>query len=105
MVFYVIMVTFWTTLLMNKWTNIVMDDGWVHPLAKTLPSLVNNLWWNIVMDDVNLDEESLGKWQLLQHCKSIIPHKIYKGWPIMLGSHLVLATLQLRFTISVEQEN
>ena len=49
--------------LMNKWKNIVMDDGWVHPLAKTLPSLVNNMWWNIVMDDLNLDEKSLGKWQ------------------------------------------
>ena len=30
-------------LLMNKGTNIVMDDGQVHPLAKTLPSLVSNL--------------------------------------------------------------
>ena len=34
-----------------------MDDGWVHPLAKTLPSLVNNLCWNIVVDDWNLDEK------------------------------------------------
>ena len=41
---------------LNKWTNIVMDDGWVHPLAITLASLVSNLWWNIVMDDWNLDE-------------------------------------------------
>ena len=57
------MVTFQMTLLMNKWTNIVMDDGSVHPLAKTLPSLVSNLWWNIVMDDWNLDEKSLGKVQ------------------------------------------
>ena len=29
-------------LLMNKWTNIDMDDGWVHPLAQMPPSLVNN---------------------------------------------------------------
>ena len=36
-----------------------MDDGWVHALAKTLPSLVNNLWWKIVMDDSNLDEKPL----------------------------------------------
>ena len=50
------------TLLMNKWANISMDDGWVYPLAKNLPSFVNNLWWNIVMDDWNLDEKSLGKW-------------------------------------------
>ena len=42
---HVTMVTFWMTLIMNKWMNIVIDDGWVHPLARTLPSLVSNLWW------------------------------------------------------------
>ena len=31
------MVTFRMTLLIDKCTNILMDDGWVHPLAKTLP--------------------------------------------------------------------
>ena len=25
--------------------------GWVRPLAKPIPSVVNNLWWNCVMDD------------------------------------------------------
>ena len=79
MVFYVTMGTFRLTVLMNKWTNIVMDDGWVHPLAKTLPSLVSNLCWNVVMDDWNLDEKSLGKWQYLQHCKSIIPKYFIKN--------------------------
>ena len=44
-----------------------MDDEWVHPLAKTLPSLVTNLWWKIVMDDQDLDENSIDKWQYLQH--------------------------------------
>ena len=29
---------------MNKFTNTVMDDGGVHPLASTLPSPVSNLW-------------------------------------------------------------
>ena len=62
MVLYVTMVTFRMTLLVNKWTDIIMDDGWVHQLAKTSPSLVNNLWWNIIMDDCNLDEKSCGKW-------------------------------------------
>ena len=56
MVFYVTMVIFPMTLRMNKWTNTVTNDGWVHPSAKTLHSLVNKLWWNIVMDDCNLDE-------------------------------------------------
>ena len=51
------------TLLMNKWTNIVMDDGWVHSMTKTMPSLVSNLWYNIVMGDWMLDENLLGKWQ------------------------------------------
>ena len=61
--------------LMNKWRITVMDDGWVRPLAKTLPSLVGNLWWNIFMDEWNLDEISLGKWQQLQHYNFIIIHK------------------------------
>ena len=49
------------TLLMNKWTIIVMDDGWVHPLGKN-PTFffVNNLWWNIVMDDWHLVENPVG---------------------------------------------
>ena len=46
---------------MNKWTNIVMDDEWVHPLANILPSIVNNLWWNIVMNDWYLDEKAFVK--------------------------------------------
>ena len=41
--------------------NTLIVDGWVHPLVKTLPSLVNNSWWNIVLDDLNVDEKSLGK--------------------------------------------
>jgi hypothetical protein len=63
MVSSVTMVTFQMTLLMNNWTNIVMHDGWVHPLSKTLPSLVSNLWWNIIMDDCNLDEKTFGNWR------------------------------------------
>ena len=42
-IFNVNMVTFQMTLLANTFTNTVMDDGCVHSLAKTLPSLVNNL--------------------------------------------------------------
>ena len=57
------MVNFQMTFLMNKWTNTAMDDGWVHPVAKTLPSLVSNLWWNTAMDDWNWNEKSLDKWQ------------------------------------------
>ena len=62
MIFSVTAVIFRMTPLVKKWTNTVVDDGWVHPLAKPLPSSVCNLWWNIVMDAWNLDEKSLGKW-------------------------------------------
>jgi len=69
--------------LMNKQTNIIMDDAWIHSLAQTLPSLVINFWWNIIIYDWNLNEKSLHKWQFLQHCKSIIPPQlIYKDWQI-----------------------
>ena len=44
------------TLTMNKFTNIVMNDGWVHPLAKPF-FIINNLWWNIAMDKWKLDEK------------------------------------------------
>ena len=43
---------------MNKWTNVVMDDGRVHPIAITLFFLVNHLWWITIMDDSILDEKS-----------------------------------------------
>ena len=50
MIFYVTTVTFkWYFLRRSE--HIVMDNGWVHPLPKILPSLVINLWWKIVMDD------------------------------------------------------
>ena len=92
MVFYVTIITFRMTLLMNKWINNVINVGWVHPLAKTLPFLVGNLWWNIVMDDWNLDKKSLGKWQWLQHCESVVPKKIHNEWQIMLNFYLILVT-------------
>ena len=58
------------------------------------------------MDDWNWNEKSLGKWQYLQHYKSIIPQKkMHKEWQIMLGSHLVLVTQIPQFTISIEKDN
>ena len=69
--------TFLMTLLMNKWTNIIMDDGWVHPLAKTLPSLVNNVWWIVVIIDWDVDAISLGKWQSLRHCETLSPPQFF----------------------------
>ena len=43
MVFSVTTVTFTMTFLRNRWTNVVMDDGRVRPLAITMPFLVINL--------------------------------------------------------------
>jgi hypothetical protein len=42
---------------------------------------------------------SFSKWQWLQHCKSIILNSIYNEWQIMLGLHIVLATLTRIVTI------
>ena len=39
--FFVTMITFWMTLLMNKAMDTIMNGGWVHLLAKTLPFLVS----------------------------------------------------------------
>ena len=55
-------------------------------------TLLMNKWTNVVMDNWNLDGKSLGKWQYLQHYKSITPPQI-KECQIMWGQHLVLITL------------
>ena len=60
-----------------------MDDGWAHPLAKTLPSLVNHLWLTIVMDDWNMDEKSRNKCFNTINLES--SNKIYKEWQTMLS--------------------
>ena len=99
------MVIFWMTLLKNKWPNIVMNDGRVHPLAwKVLPSLINNLWWSIIMDDQDLDKKSLGKWQYMQHYKSIIPQRIYKVWQINVRLTFSVGDTILWFKSSIEQK-
>ena len=82
-----------------------MDDGCAHPLAKTLPSLVNNLWWNIVMDDWNLDEKSLDKWQYSQQHNSIIPQKVLQRMTNNAGLTFSVGDTTLRFTIGIEQYN
>ncbi len=50
------------TPLMNNFTNIDMDDGWVYPVAKPYLLLLAPCDEYIVMDDLKLDETSLGKW-------------------------------------------
>ena len=93
------------SLHMNKWRNVVMDDGWVHPLAKPLPSLVSNLWWTIMMDNWNLDEMWVGKWQKLQYCKSITPKTKVLRMTINGGTTFSVGNTTPQFKTSVEQYN
>ena len=61
MIFKVTMLTFWMTLRMNKWTNLVMDDGWAigqnanFTCQQHMMKYCHGYWY--------LDEKSLGKWQ------------------------------------------
>ena len=55
------------------------------------------------MDDWHFNEQSFGKSQKLQHFKPIMP-KFYKAWQVMSSSHLVLMTLHMWFTMSIEQD-
>ena len=64
---------------MNKWTNIVMDDDEFIHGPKPYLLLSTTCDEIIIMDDYNLEEKSLGKWQYLQHCKSIIPKTYLQG--------------------------
>ena len=99
----VTMVTFgWHFLWIDLQILSCMMDEFI-PLAKT--SHVNNLWWNIVMDDWDPDEKSLGKWQRLQHCKSIIPQKINKEWQNNVGLTFSVGGSIPWLTISIEQGN
>ena len=105
MVYHVTMVTFLMTLLMNTSTSIVMGDWHLDEIQVNYESFVNYASqhfcrWNTIMDDWNVDEESLSKWQQLQHCKFVMPKYLYKKWQIILGSHLVLVTRHGRFQIS-----
>ena len=85
MVFSVTMVTIRMALLMNKWTNVLswMMDEFIFGQNHT--SSCQQLVMNIVVEGWNLDKKSLGKWQYLQHCKSIIVQEIYDEWQTMLG--------------------
>jgi hypothetical protein len=72
------------SLLMNKFISIVMDD-W--NLDEVHVNYWNNVWYiNIIMNDWDwdLDENPLSKWQLLEHCKYVMPKIFYKEWQLML---------------------
>ena len=77
---------------MNKFTTIVIPTYFQFiqmSISETkfgVICILTNMWWNIVMDDWNLDEESLSKWQYLQHCKFTIPNFFLQGMKnIVLG--------------------
>jgi hypothetical protein len=93
------------TNFVNKWTNIVMDDGWAHHWPKTVPSLVNNLWWNITMNDWNLDEEAFDEEASDNDCNTInlkFP-KISQGIATNVGLTFSVGDTISWFTISIEK--
>jgi hypothetical protein len=104
MAFNVTMVTFWRTFPTNNLIDIVIKDGRVHPLTKALPPLVSNQWWENVMDDWNLDTKPLGRWQLLQHHKYVIPKNL-QGITNNVGLTFNVGDTLPRFMISIEQDN
>jgi hypothetical protein len=58
-------------------------------LCDELLSWMNHIW--------------MKSWHYMQHCKPIMPKKIYKGWQTMVGFYLTLMTLHGWITISIEQ--
>ena len=90
---------------MYKWTNIVIDDGWVLPLTKTLPSFVNKLSSNNAMKDWKPDEKSLDKCQYLQHRDSILRQDTLQGMTYNVGLTFSGGDTTPRFTINIEQDN
>ena len=94
-------------MLMNKFTNIVQDYGWVHPLAKTLPSFLNNFWWNVVMDDWNVDANQLvsGEYRSLQHFLSLIPRLFFQGMTYNVGLAFSVSDTTQQFKIMIKQNN
>ena len=99
-------VTFWMTLLMNMWTNVVMDGGWVHPLAKTLhlsATCDEILSW---MTEIWM-KNHLVSIIFLQHCKPITPPKKFflQGMTNNVGLTFSVGDTLPQFTISTEQIN
>ena len=86
---------------MNKWTSIVMDDGWVHPLAQNptfscqqfLMKMIE-IWMKIhLVSDSN--------------CSTVIyntPDKL-QGMINNIGLTFSVGDTTPRFTISIEQHN
>ena len=80
-----------------------MDDGWLHPLAESLPSLVSNLWWNIIMDDWNLDENhSIG----INNCNNVNLQSLkfcLQGLTNNVGLTISVGDIAPWFTISIKK--
>ena len=56
------------------------------------------------MDDWNLYEKTLGKWQFLQRCKSMIPKNLQE-MTNNIGLTSIVGDPIPRFTISIQQDN
>ena len=80
-----------------------MDDGWVHPLAINLAFSCRQLVMNDCHGWLKIGWKSLGKWQQLQHCKSMIPPKKLQGTTNNVGLTFSVGDTTPWLTISIEQ--
>ena len=63
-------------------------------MVSLLMTLLMDKFTSIVIDDQNLDEKSRSKWQFLQYCKSPMPKLCHEEIRIMLGQISVGDTTQ-----------
>ena len=73
------------TLLMNEWTYIVMDDGWVYLLAKTATFSCEQLAMKYFHGWLNIGWELTWEAIVISLLQIYDPPKIEKEWQIMSG--------------------
>ena len=97
---------YWHFFTKYVYMYVIDDEAWMKSMPlfeeffeKGIFYILSILQWNIVMDDYNMDENSLSKWQWLQHWKSIMPSLfLHKEWKIRIV--LVILHMRLQFVLS-----
>ena len=102
---YVTLVTFWMTFLMNNWEILswMMDEfmHWPKPYLLLSATFDEILSWKIEI----WIKKSLGKWQYLQHYKSITPPPRLQEMTNSIGLTFNVGDNIPWFTINTEQDN